>query len=209
MSEKIRTLLFTVVITAVFTLLVSGVNALLKERIDLNRSVARQKVILGLFGALSVDQPVDDAAIPAFFSEQIEKVELSEAVECYRRKNSAEEVFVFAFAGQGFWDKILGFLALDMQNMQIRGIEFTSHGETPGLGGRISEPEFKARFKDRSFAAKRGDGLYLKLVPEGTSSRPDEVDAITGATGTSSAVEKIVNQALLRFISLKQGGRSK
>lgn len=209
MSEKIKTLLFTVAVTALFTLLVSGINAVLKDRIELNRSVARQRVILGLFGLLN--QPVADSEISALFAEQTEPVKFAgdEAFECYRRRNSNDEIFVFAFSGQGFWDNIIGFIAVDAKSLQIKGIEFTKHGETPGLGGRISEPEFKSRFKDRSFAAKRSDGLYMRMVAEGSATRGDEVDGITGATGTSSAVEKIVNRSLAHFVSLQQEGNSK
>lgn len=211
MREKIKTLLFTVVVTALFTLLVSGINFALKDRIELNRTVARQKIILGLFDVIAAEQVIAEAEIPALFAEQTELVKFSgdNAFECYRRKNTVDDLFVFAFSGQGFWDNIFGFLAVDAKNMQIKGIEFTKHGETPGLGGRISEPEFKSRFNDKSFADKRQDGMYLKLVAEGSATRADEVDGITGATGTSSAVEKIVNTALTKFVSLKQGGTNK
>ena len=210
MNEKIRTLLFTVVVTAFFTFMVSGINAALKERIELNRKVARQKVILSLFGLTSADKVVPESDIPALFTTETEPVKFGSdsTLECYRRKNSADAVFVFAFSGQGFWDNIFGFLAVDAQSQQIRGIEFTSHGETPGLGGRISEPDFKARFKDKPFADIRPDGLRLRLVAEGSAARSDEIDGITGATGTSSAIEKIVNKSLTQFISLKQGGIS-
>lgn len=210
MSEKIKTLLFTVAVTALFTLLVSGINAVLKERIELNRSVARQRVILGLFGLIAADRPVADSEVPVLFAEQTEPVKFASdaAFECYRRRNSGDEMFVFAFSGQGFWDNIIGFIAVDAKSLQIKGIEFTRHGETPGLGGRISEPEFKARFKERSFATKRSDGLYFRMVAEGSANRGDEIDGITGATGTSSAVEKIVNRSLAYFASLNQGGNS-
>ncbi|KAF1079211.1 MAG: Na(+)-translocating NADH-quinone reductase subunit C [Candidatus Rifleibacterium amylolyticum] len=210
MSEKIKTLLFTVAVTALFTLLVSGINAVLKDRIELNRSVARQRVILGLFGLIAADRPVADSEVPVLFAEQTEPVKFASdaAFECYRRRNSGDEMFVFAFSGQGFWDNIIGFIAVDAKSLQIKGIEFTRHGETPGLGGRISEPEFKARFKERSFATKRSDGLYFRMVAEGSANRGDEIDGITGATGTSSAVEKIVNRSLAYFASLNQGGNS-
>ncbi|EKD81414.1 MAG: hypothetical protein ACD_39C01820G0002 [uncultured bacterium] len=210
MSDKIKTLLFTIVVTAVFTFLVSGINAALKERIELNRLVARQKVILSLFGLMPAEKIIAESEVPALFAGETELVKFAGQADftCYRRKNATDELFVFAFSGQGFWDNIVGFLAVDAQNMQVKGIEFTSHGETPGLGGRISEPEFKARFKDKPFANKRQDGLRLKLVAEGAAARPDEIDGITGATGTSSAIEKIVNKALAQFITQKQGGIS-
>jgi hypothetical protein len=116
---------------------------------------------------------------------------LDTAFECYRRKNSTEDVFVFAFSGQGFWDNILALSLLIVRASRSEASSLPTWRNS-GLGGRISEPEFKARFKERSFATKRSDGLYFRMVAEGSANRGDEIDGITGATGTSSAVEKIV-----------------
>ncbi|NCB38853.1 MAG: FMN-binding protein [Erysipelotrichia bacterium] len=206
MNEKIRTVMFSILATAVFTFMLSGVNALLKERIDRNRTIARQKVILALFGLLNTAATVGEDAVPSLFAAETLKIDLGDsAPECYRLKNSDSELFVVAFKGQGFWDNIFGFIALDMQSRTISGIEFTQHGETPGLGGRISEAEFKARFKNKPFAQIRLDGLRLKVVAEGSAANVDEIDGITGATGTSNAIEKIVNNTVATFIALKEG----
>lgn len=208
MNEKVKTVIFTVVVTAFFIFMVSGINALLKERIGNNKTVARQKVILRLFGLITPDQQIPENAIPVMFASTTSKINFNvpAAPEAYRLSNSASKVCVVAFTGQGFWDNITGFIALDMESKNITGIEFTQHGETPGLGGRISEPEFKARFKGKPFSALRADGLMLKIVAEGSASKADEVDGITGATGTSNALEKIVNNTLASFITLNEGG---
>lgn len=209
MNEKIRTVAFTLVVTAFFTFMVSGVNALLKERIDNNKIVARQKVILSLLGLNPADKPIAEETVPAVFAAEISKVSFTDGTgpECYRLNKNQNRVFVVAFTGQGFWDNISGFVALDMDTSTISGLEFTQHGETPGLGGRISEPEFKARFKGKPFSALRSDGLRLRIVAEGSAVKPDEVDGITGATGTSNALEKIINNVLASFIKLNEGGK--
>ena len=209
MNEKIRTVIFTVAVTAVFVFMVSGVNALLNDKIVANRTIARQKVILRLFGLYQPDNKLPDAEIPQLFASATVKVSLPEApaVECYRPSQGASRFFVVAFSGQGFWDNISGFIALDLDQGKIGGLEFTQHGETPGLGGRISEPEFKARFKDKSVNSVRSDGLRLKIVAEGSATKPDEVDGITGATGTSNAVEKLINNTITSFIRLNEGGK--
>ncbi len=67
MNEKIKTVVFTVAVTAVFVFLVSGVNALLSDRIVANRTVARQKVILNLFGLAKTDSKLTDSEIPELF----------------------------------------------------------------------------------------------------------------------------------------------
>ncbi len=210
MNEKIRTVLFTLLITAIFVFMVSGVNALLADKIAANRTIARQKVILKLFGLISPDRQVSDDAVPALFAAETSRVNFPSQPqsECYRLSKAAEKIFVVAFTGQGFWDNISGFIALNLDSNSIAGLEFTQHGETPGLGGRISEPEFKARFTGKPFSAIRSDGLRLKLVAEGSASRPDEIDGITGATGTSSAIEKLVNNTITSFLRLNEGGNS-
>ncbi|MFZ5949753.1 MAG: FMN-binding protein, partial [Candidatus Rifleibacteriota bacterium] len=65
--------------------------------------------------------------------------------------------------------------------------------------------EFKARFIDKPFEPVRSDGLRLKVVSEGTAKKTDEVDGITGATGTSSAIEKIINNSINKILSISEG----
>jgi len=209
MNEKIRTVIFTVAVTAVFVFMVSGVNALLNDKIVANRTIARQKVILRLFGLYQPDNKLPDPVIPQLFASATARVSFPEkpALECYRPSQGTSRFFVVAFSGQGFWDNISGFIALDLDQGKIGGLEFTQHGETPGLGGRISEPDFKARFKDKPVSSVRSDGLRLKIVAEGSATKPDEVDGITGATGTSNAIEKLINNTITSFISLNEGGK--
>lgn len=210
MNEKIKTVVFSIVVTALFTLLVSGVNFLLKTKIDNNKLVARQKVILNLFGLFNPQNPISDDDVINVFQQKIAPVSFTQnpKLQCYKLKEGNDSLFVIAFVGQGFWDNINGYMALDTGKKVIDALAFTQHGETPGLGGRISEPEFMARFKNKPYDKIRSDGLRLKIVAEGSASKADEVDGITGATGTSSAVEKIINNSISTFISLHQGGIS-
>lgn len=211
MNEKIKTVLFAVAVTAIFTLMVSGINTALKSRIDDNKKIAEQQVVLRLLGLIAPDKPVAENEILPMFASKVSKIDFpaQPAFACYRLREGDSQLSVIAFKGQGFWDNIHGFMAINASQNIITGLTFTQHGETPGLGGRISEPEFMARFKNKSFAAIRSDGLRLKVVAEGAARREDEIDGITGATGTSTAIEKIVNHALANFINLNQGGTSK
>jgi len=68
----------------------------------------------------------------------------------------------------------------------LRGIKIISHQETPGLGAKITEPFFLDQFQGISaeqVALARNDG---------------EIDAITGATISSSAVVNAVKGAVLK-----------
>lgn len=208
MADKIKTVIFTVVVTALFAMLVSGVNATLADRIMTNQTIARQRVVVGLFGLVEGEEILTDKQVAEIFANSIEPVVFKNQrkLEVYKTAASAERRYVVAFSGQGFWDTIKGYVAISPDKMKLNGLEFTAHGETPGLGGRISEPDFKSRLKDRDISTKRSDGLRLKFVSEGSASKDDEVDGITGATGTSSAIEKIINKTIENFLKIEQGG---
>ncbi len=67
------------------------------------------------------------------------------------------------------------------------GLAVIEHNETPGLGARIDEPWFW-----QQVTGKTGG---LELVPEGTQpARTDRLDAITGATVTSTAIRDMLNR---------------
>ncbi len=93
-------------------------------------------------------------------------------------------------AGPGFQDTI-GLLYGYAPNEQlVRGMEVLESRETPGLGDKI--------YKDAdwvgSFSALSIDPNIV-AVKKGTSARPNEIDAITGATISSKAVVRIINEA--------------
>lgn len=71
----------------------------------------------------------------------------------------------------------------------ITGLEVLSASETAGLGAKCTEPEFKDQFKDLNGSDKVA---YSKTG----KSADNEIDAISGATITSSAVTEGVNCGL-------------
>jgi electron transport complex protein RnfG len=92
-------------------------------------------------------------------------------------------------AGPGFQDTIGLLYGFDSRGRQVMGMEVLESRETPGLGDKI--------YKDLDFVANF-DGLSIDptivAVKKGTKSRPNEVDTITGATISSKAVVRIINE---------------
>lgn len=70
----------------------------------------------------------------------------------------------------------------------VRAIRILKQSETPGLGAKAVEPFFSGQFENR-------DGLPLRVVKQQPAA-PDEVQAISGATITSTAVVTGVNAAV-------------
>lgn len=85
-----------------------------------------------------------------------------------------------------------------MSDGTVKGIEMLAIGETAGLGMKAKEPEFKSQFADK----KVEKFSYTKTGEEGD----DKIDAISGATITTSAVTNAVDSALVYFQSELGGG---
>jgi Na+-transporting NADH:ubiquinone oxidoreductase subunit C len=108
--------------------------------------------------------------------------------------------YVFPVGGPGFWGPIWGMVAVNPDATRIIGISFYKHSETPGLGGRITEPWFKKQFEGLALQPAEEDRKIFYLKTSGKKASPNELDAITGATGTSRAVEAFLNRELDKFI---------
>jgi electron transport complex protein RnfG len=90
-------------------------------------------------------------------------------------------------AGPGFQDTIRLIYGYDPERDRIVGMQVLESRETPGLGDRIyKDQHFVDQFRDLAVTPR------VELVKEEPTA-PNQVDAITGATISSTAVVKIVN----------------
>ncbi len=213
MKEKLYIIGFTLTVTAVFVLVVSAINVALAGQRERNRKVARQSVILRLVGLRPRNERWNGERVLRTFEEAVEPVTVSAPqgfdYTYWRLKDGADGAsgasagrVVIPAAGQGFWGGIQGYLALDLSAGEIRDVAFPKHEETPGLGGRIGEADFEARFRGVPYTETGEDGRRIDFVPAGTADAPNEVDSITGATGTSMAIERIVSEAIDLYLSV-------
>lgn len=104
-------------------------------------------------------------------------------------------VIVLPVEGKGLWSTIRGYLALEVGTAGIvRGLEFYAHGETPGLGGEIDNPRWKAQWKGRhAFDETGGVALHVARTKVGPPSEyPYGVDALSGATITARGVTALM-----------------
>lgn len=89
--------------------------------------------------------------------------------------------------GKGLWSTLFGFLAVEADLNTIRGITYYKHGETPGLGGEVENPKWKANFSGKKVFGSDGRvAFYVKKGLAGDD--PHAVDGISGATITSRGV---------------------
>jgi len=100
---------------------------------------------------------------------------------------------------QGYADKVYIIYGYRFDCECITGIKVIKHAETPGLGDKvITDPDFIANFKALD-ASVNQDSSTLKhqivTVKHGSKQNPWEVDAISGATITSRAIGKALQNS--------------
>ncbi len=104
--------------------------------------------------------------------------------------------YAIASEGPGFQDTIRLLYGYLPTERKVVGMEILESRETPGLGDKI--------YKDAAFVANF-DALAVDptiiAVKKGHKSSPNEVDAITGATISSKAVVRIINEGNQRWLS--------
>ena len=96
--------------------------------------------------------------------------------------------------GKGLWSTLYGFIALEADLNTVAGLTFYEHAETPGLGGEIDNPRWKAFWPGKQLRAN-GD-LRIEVVKgQVNPDSPDavhQVDGLSGATITSRGVSNLV-----------------
>lgn len=104
------------------------------------------------------------------------------------------KALILPIEGYGLWGTLYGYIALAPDARTIVGITFYKHKETPGLGGEVDNPRWKARWPGRLAFDDRGNpAIGVKKGAAGSIEEdPYEVDGLSGATITSRGVTALV-----------------
>ncbi|MEM7816710.1 MAG: RnfABCDGE type electron transport complex subunit G [Candidatus Aenigmatarchaeota archaeon] len=97
--------------------------------------------------------------------------------------------YIFISEGQGYQDKIILIGALTKDLTSLLGIEIVESKETPGLGAKINDLDFKKQFNNLKID-KPIECLKTKKLAN------YQVNAISGATVSSESVVKIINNKI-------------
>jgi len=110
------------------------------------------------------------------------------------KKGDKLESVVFPIQGKGLWSTLYGYMALESDINTIKGITFYQDGETPGLGGEINNPNWKALWVGRKAFDNQGEPAIqvIKGQAPPAEKAPFKVDGLSGATITSRSVTYLV-----------------
>ncbi|NTV94587.1 MAG: FMN-binding protein [Thiobacillus sp.] len=175
------------------------------DAVNANKKIALERAVFQVVpGAAKVDELYATAAgvVPASDAAP------EGAAKFYAAYDQAGQLKGIAAEGasKGYADVVRVLYAYDADKQAITGLGVISMRETPGIGDKIyTDQGFIANFKalDVKLSA---DGKQLanavKVVKHGTKQNPWEIDAISGATVTSKAVGRGINESAQKLLPL-------
>jgi Na+-transporting NADH:ubiquinone oxidoreductase subunit C len=111
------------------------------------------------------------------------------------KKGDAIQSIILPMHGYGLWSTMYGFLALEADGQTVKSINFYDQAETPGLGGEVVNPNWRALWKGKKVYNDSGEvalGLIKGVVDISKPGSEYNVDGLAGATLTSLGVSNLV-----------------
>jgi len=108
----------------------------------------------------------------------------------YLVKNGAEtSKVIIPVHGNGLWSMMYAFVAVETDGNTVSGITYYEQGETPGLGGEVENPTWRAQFVGKKLFDDNHKPA-IKVVKGGAPQGSEHgVDGLSGATLTSNGVQ--------------------
>lgn len=111
------------------------------------------------------------------------------------RENEQIKTVILPVHGYGLWSTMYGFIALEGDAQTVKGFGFYEQAETPGLGGEVDNPRWKAKWPGKKVYAQDGEVALEVLkgaLSDSTPTPEHKVDGLAGATLTSRGVTNLV-----------------
>lgn len=183
------------VTTAFFSSIVIGFTQLTSEKVKANEKLSFERAVLSVLPGLYREE-MNNLELHRTFTEQVTEPDELSAGAYTLRQNGKIIAYALPISGQGFWAPIKGVIGIETDKKTITAIAFYQQNETPGLGAEIAKPAFREQFKGKVISV--GD-KPLNIKRPGTELGSSDVHAVTGATQTSTRLEKIINSALTNW----------
>ncbi len=192
-ETKAYSVVFMMLITIFFVGILAFFYHSTQPRVKEYQKIKNETIILSLF-----DFPLNNVhADYAKYIKEKNQVLNGKSVVYYEAvKDTTLVGYAFPISGKGLWGNLEGVVSLSPDLKTIINFTITGQSETPGLGGRITEPGFIGQFKNRN----RYNGLELiklKLTQEDNKTpAPNEIRQLTGATLTTNYVLNLLQISL-------------
>lgn len=169
LREVIRTVIFLIVICAIFALLLSLLNIVTRDKISANEG-----------------RNINDAIASLFDPENVEYVSLEntpKTVDAIYKvsEGKAERGYCARVSSEGFGGAIDILVGVD-SDLSVIGVRIISHNETPRLGSRIENNDFLSQFiaitskSEKNIDVISGSTVSSKAVTEGVRTALSALD---------------------------------
>ncbi|MCW8994198.1 MAG: Na(+)-translocating NADH-quinone reductase subunit C [Psychromonas sp.] len=91
--------------------------------------------------------------------------------------------------GAGLWSTMYAFVAVKADGNTVEGLTYYEQGETPGLGGEVENPRWRALWKGKELFDAQGDPAIKIVKGQAATGSTHEIDGLSGATLTSIGVQ--------------------
>jgi len=112
-----------------------------------------------------------------------------------RDESGALQRLVLPVSGYGLWSTMYAFLAVEDDLNTVAAINFYEQAETPGLGGEVENPSWRASWRGKQIYDKDGDTRLRVVKGKVDPASPDaeyQVDGLSGATLTANGVTNMI-----------------
>nr|WP_205813998.1 Na(+)-translocating NADH-quinone reductase subunit C [Morganella morganii] len=133
----------------------------------------------------------DESSIALSPEEDLAKIRRrANSAEIYLVQNEQGETskIVLPVYGSGLWSVMYAFIAIDVDGITSEGITYYQHGETPGLGGEVDNPQWRKQWIGKKLFNEEGMPA-IKIVRSGATDSPYGIDGLSGATLTSNGIQ--------------------
>lgn len=180
-----------------------GFSTIRAKLVDLDTGEYIDPAALGKTDALEYDQrkaqkdPAISTAIPGDLDIASIKRRVKFAKVYLVEEQGEIKTIILPVSGYGLWSTLHGFLALEGDANTVVGLGFYEHAETPGLGGEVDNPRWKAiwpgkRVYDLDSGAEPKLHLVKGSVDKSKKDAMYMVDGLSGATLTSRGITNLV-----------------
>lgn len=108
------------------------------------------------------------------------------------QKDGELDKVILPIRGYGLWSTLYGFIALEADLNTVAGLGFYQHGETPGLGGEVDNPAWKALWEGKELYGGSGSLAITVIKGKAPSDSDHKIDGLSGATLTSKGVDNLI-----------------
>ncbi len=186
----VKNALILMVITLIAGMLLGFTYEVTKEPIRVQQQLTRDKALKAVF------EDADNF-------EEVENNDETGVIKSVFEAKVGDKIVGYAFlvsAPGGYGGNVDLMVGMDIETDQISGIDVIKHAETPGLGAKADEAEFKSEFEHEKIE-------NLKVVKYSPSETEGEISAISGATITSKCVTGGVNSCVDYYEKVAKEGK--